>query len=139
MDKLERVKTPAQDAIFRIITGAIKNAADGHPKWAIDSRFASSIAKRAAGTLSAQWPEVLAARPSDSAGDSVVVRQRPPRKDSEGNHRFRGAFVTQGRSPLRSARTRLGDMARKARLSGDEARLSGIVDALRIIAELEKK
>ena len=51
--------TPAQAKVLRIIEGAAFNAADAHgvPR---DTWMARSIAKRAAGTLTAQWPEVLA-------------------------------------------------------------------------------
>lgn len=61
MTSLYRRATPAQGAILRIIEGATKNAADAHPEIKVSARHRRSIAKRAAGTLSAQWPEVLAA------------------------------------------------------------------------------
>jgi hypothetical protein len=66
MATLSKRATPQQNVVMRIIEGAIKNATDAHPDWQIDPRFAKSIAKRAAGTLTAQWPDVLAACPSDA-------------------------------------------------------------------------
>jgi hypothetical protein len=61
MSTLCKRATPAQAVMLKMIEGAVKNAMDAHPDWSIDRRFAKSIAKRSAGTLSAQWPEVLAA------------------------------------------------------------------------------
>lgn len=47
--------TPEQLATHRMILGAVKNALYAHPEWrTMDSeRLARSIAKRAAGTLTA--------------------------------------------------------------------------------------
>jgi len=77
MATLSKRATPAQTQLFRIIEGAVKNATDAHPGWDIDPRFASSIAKRAVGTVTAVWPELLAAmpfsggQPSDVAGEHL--------------------------------------------------------------------
>ena len=72
MVTLSKRATPSQQRILRIIEGAVLNAADAH-QIKRDERMARSIAKRAAGTLSSQWPDVLAAnmRPSvsGSSGD----------------------------------------------------------------------
>lgn len=63
--------TPSQQRIFRAVAGAVRNAADGHPKWRISRVMAHSIAKRATGTLTAQMREVLAAGPSESRADGA--------------------------------------------------------------------
>lgn len=59
MVTLSKRSTPAQDRVLRIVEGAVLNEADAHGKPR-DELTARSIAKRAAGTLTAQWPEVLA-------------------------------------------------------------------------------
>ncbi len=61
MATLYKRATPAQRRILRVVEGAVLNAADAHGRPR-DRYIARSIAKRAAGTLSAQWAEVLAAR-----------------------------------------------------------------------------
>jgi hypothetical protein len=53
--------SPPQHRVLHIIEGAIKNASDAHKEIKVSLRHRRSIAKRAAGTLTAQWPEVLAA------------------------------------------------------------------------------
>lgn len=60
MVTLAKRATSSQSKMLKIIEGAVLNAADAHnlPR---DEFMARSIAKRAAGTLSAQWPIVLAA------------------------------------------------------------------------------
>jgi hypothetical protein len=60
MVTLAKRASPSQARILRIVEGAVLNAADAHAKPR-DEQFARSIAKRAAGTLTAQWPDVLAA------------------------------------------------------------------------------
>src|SRR5258708_36230971 len=60
---------------MRAVEGAVLNVADAHGRPR-DRYIARSIAKRAAGTLTASWPEVLAARallPSDKARASVLT------------------------------------------------------------------
>lgn len=62
MVTLYKRATPTQRQILRIIEGAIKNAGDAHPEIKqLTPRMVRSIAKRAAGTLSSQWAEVLTA------------------------------------------------------------------------------
>ena len=60
MVTLSKRATPSQTKILRIVEGAVHNATDAH-KMDRNEFMARSIAKRAAGTLTAQWPEVLAA------------------------------------------------------------------------------
>jgi hypothetical protein len=66
MTTLAKRATPAQQRILRIVQGAVLNVADAHglPR---DPYLARSIAKRATGTLTAGWPEVLAARLATSS------------------------------------------------------------------------
>lgn len=78
MSSLYRRATPTQARILRIVEGAIKNASDAHPRLVISPHQRRSIAKRAAGTLSAQWVGVLAAKPlpvSDEATGTIARRR----------------------------------------------------------------
>jgi hypothetical protein len=47
--------------VFSAVSGAVKNALDGHPKWKVPRNFARSVAKRAAGTLAGMNPGVALA------------------------------------------------------------------------------
>lgn len=132
--------TPSQQRIWRAIDGAVRNAAHGHPGWNLTRTMARSIAKRATGTLTAQWQEVLAAKPSERSGRL---------RGDHGNHavlatgqRGRGASPVKGvatapprRSPLRLLHNRLGAMAGEARRAGQTDRHQALVEALRLIAE----
>jgi len=89
MSTLSKRATPLQLQMLRIIEGAVKNTFDAHPLYLIGmdeypfdkDRFARSVAKRAVGTLSAQydlsvlWTENIradvlaeAVSPSEQAG-----------------------------------------------------------------------
>lgn len=68
MASLYKRAQPHQRLILRIVEGAVKNTADHHPEMQYSPRMARSIAKRAAGTLSAQLAETL-------AGPTGLVRQ----------------------------------------------------------------
>lgn len=74
MASLYKRATPAQARMLRIVAGAVMNAAHAHPEVIIPESFARSVAKRAAGTLTAQWPEVLAANCtlSESGGRQIT-------------------------------------------------------------------
>lgn len=72
MASLYKRANPAQVKILRIIEGAVLNTADAHGLKR-DNSLARSIAKRAAGTLSSQWPEVLAAKSTPSEMGAVRV------------------------------------------------------------------
>jgi hypothetical protein len=69
---------------FRIVAGAIKNVMDVHPGWIADKRAVNSIAKRAAGTLTAYRGTVLAPSEGSIGRDGITVNRpavidgRPP-------------------------------------------------------------
>lgn len=56
MASLYTRKTFRQRRALRIVAGAVMNAAHAHPQYGIDEKIARSIAKRAVGTLTAEWP-----------------------------------------------------------------------------------
>jgi hypothetical protein len=59
MTTLYKRANPTQKRILKIIEGSVLNTHDAH-NMKRDMKLARSIAKRAAGTISAQWPELLA-------------------------------------------------------------------------------
>lgn len=137
MTSLARRATPRQAMVMRMIVGAVKNAADSHPDWMVyNRRLANSIAKRAAGTLTAQWPDVLAAPMalSDSAGDSASKRQ--PSSAQIWKRMRRGPSRFTRRSPLLFAHNAIGALAKEARANSQVQREAALVDALRIIGGL---
>ena len=64
--------------VVRIIAGACDNAAHAHPDWYIDPRLYRSIAKRAAGTLLAAMPDVLAAPGASSLSSADTISHALP-------------------------------------------------------------
>ncbi len=140
MASLYKRATPAQRLVLRMVAGAVKNAAHHHPEWGLPEYAARSIAKRAAGTLTAQWPEVLAmsSTSSDSAVDVTCLTSQP--LPGRSLHRAgRGALTRGQRTPLSKVKIRLGIMAGEARRAGDTARFEALADALRVVASVEKK
>jgi hypothetical protein len=137
MSSLYKRATPGQAYVLRVVEGAVRNAAHAHSEL-INPRFARSVAKRAAGTLTSQWPEVLAARskPSDRAeAQSIMPSSRRSQLTKVGE---RGAVLpAYGRSPLLKLRQYLGIEAGRARKSGLTDRHEAFVDALRKLAAFE--
>ena len=60
MATLSKRATDDQKVILKVIDGAIRNAQHAHPEIQLTPSHRRSIAKRAAGTLSALWDEKLA-------------------------------------------------------------------------------
>jgi hypothetical protein len=152
MSSLYKRATPAQHQVLRIVEGAVRNAAHAHPEYQITDHFARSIAKRAAGTLSSQWPAVLAARsvPSDRSG------RQPARNDrSTASHSAKMPSVTdlgqspKGRrhryvrrrpgSPLVSLWGQISCMIRPAKDRGQTERVAVLIEVLRMISALQEK
>src|SRR6185437_4082726 len=77
MSTLWKRASPREAKVLRIISGAVLNTNDAHPgKYKVDANFARGVAKRAVGTLSSQWPGVLAVgpcRPSNLASGQLAA------------------------------------------------------------------
>lgn len=136
MVSLYKRASPYQRRVLRIIEGAVKSAADAHCTN-LPHRFARSVAKRATGTLTAQWAEVLAAQMPSERVAAHFDKRRPARaqvwkhEQSAPAHRLsRGAFNLLYK--------RIGAMAGAARRDGDDARLAALVDALRVVTLAQK-
>jgi hypothetical protein len=157
MVTLSKRATPSQNRMLRIIEGAVLNAFDskGLPRNPV---FARSIAKRAAGTLSAQWPEVLSANSTLTEGHPVTrvtgaqerrVTARPRRErvtanDGETGAQCNSAPARRGsshglrRSPLLTLRRQLAMEMRQIRRDGDDGWIGAYVEVLRKIDRLAR-
>lgn len=150
MPSLYKRATPPQARIMRAVEGAVKNASDAHG-WNLDRRVGRSIAKRAAGTLSAQWPEVLAATslPSDwlstyaPSGKSSALT--PCYKGRDGVAQVvkpaPGASVsdTRRRSPLSRVWKKLAIAIGKAKREGQIYRAEVLIQAIKIVAAEQQR
>lgn len=139
MTTLYKRANPSQRRLLRIIEGAIKNASDAHSRNAVPQKFARSIAKRAAGTISAQWPELLAARMPSNRDASEIGKGFPASAAHDCKPpRQRGAAQPVKPSPIfKMLYLRLGAMAGWARKAGHNERTAAFADALRVIASVE--
>lgn len=143
MTTLYKRATPLQARILRAVAGAVKNVGDAHPEYGFNEYMARSIAKRACGTLTAQWPDVLAATtvkgfsPSEKSGLLTYARGRSS-SAQVCKPKPRGPSHVLRRSPLRLLLRDLGIMASNARRAGDSARLEALADVLRLIDRLTR-
>lgn len=135
--------TPSQQKIFRAVAGAVRNAADGHPKWKLSRVMATSIAKRATGTLVSQWPE-LAVRPSESCGKGPIAchgahAELGGRRHARGASQLAPVKAGSRRSPLRFLHDRVGFMIGEAKRAGQKERAEALVEVIRLIAEQQQR
>lgn len=134
--------TPSQLQILRAVAGAVKNTADAHPKWTIHPNMARSISKRAAGTLTADWPKGLAAHSASSDSGLEPAKPLQPRgrcSDLVEGTTVRGASHRARHSPLQILWKDLSKRAGSARRDGQHERSETFVEVLRLIASLQKK
>lgn len=138
--------------VLRMVEGSVRDAAHCHGIVLTD-RFTRSIAKRAAGTLTAGWRDVLAAPMTPSArGSGLTLRRAEPDEHSDlmGNVRSRRSLRRKGvgdqgggvsslrRSPYFRIKKQLGIRAGQAKRANQPELYETIVEALRAIAKLEK-
>lgn len=139
MSSLYRRATGPQSRMLTIVSGAVLNAAHAHPGHAVDKRFARSVAKRAVGTLSAQWQEVLAASGTPSGAErSGVASFR------NGSHtgKARGGRHTQGSAGPRFHKAIVQEVSRlirPAKEAGQTERAGALIDVMRIIDRIVKR
>lgn len=136
MSSLYNRATPSQAAVLRIVEGAVKNATDAHPTLEISPRHRRSIAKRAAGTLTASWPDVLAAKRSSDS--------REPVNPTPGRGQPAHCLKRSGRRGFRLAKAPPLDRLHKAiaaelwdlERAGLTERVAAFIYVLRMIAKL---
>jgi hypothetical protein len=116
---------------FRAVSGAVKNALDGHPDWVVPKDFARSVAKRAAGTLMAHaGPEVLAAARRSGQRTRLTSSGAPPGKV---------VGTTATATFLANTHRKLTWMASDAYRAGEQGRLMELIQAARLIKrEIER-
>jgi hypothetical protein len=140
MTTLYKRATPPQWRILRIVEGAVKSMGDAHPEARITHRMARSIAKRAAGTLTAQWPDVLTAKRSPlvmvERARLTALEQIVSRLTKE---RSRSASGLSRRAPLLLLRGQIRHMMKAIKNSGNVERANAMIEVLRMIAKLEDK
>lgn len=125
------VTTAPQRRIYRAVSGAVRNVRVAHPEWGICPQAEKSIAKRAAGTLSSQWPEVLAARPSDRRQVDASHARRPAG----------GKVATAAHLPPFSARVfaKISALVGPAKRSGKTERVETLIEVLRLVDALRDR
>lgn len=155
MVTLSKRATQEQQHIMKVVQGAVKNVADHHPEYHLTERMARSIAKRAAGTLTApdkakkRGPVLAAQSPSESQSSHLLEGDGGPSQvgqaaSGEPSHRVMagatggGRLISRRRSPLQLIHIDLGLMAGWARKAGHATRAAAFEDALRIVARYMK-
>ena len=124
-----------------MIEGAVKNVGDAHPEWRFTPYMARSISKRAAGTLTAQWPDVLAAslKLSEGIAGSFVNTQSPV-VPYLGQGRPKGGRRTcLRRPPLFRLWKDLAKRVGAAKRSGKLERAETLIEVLKVIAKLQRE
>lgn len=135
MASLHKRANPSQRRMLRIVEGAVKNAAFYHPAHFVTDRFARSIAKRAVGTLSAQWPEVLAAKGISLSPQAAteIVRSALPRGGQVTIHAERRSSHSKRRPPLDALWHRLKQQIRPLREAGENDLAEAYVEIMKTI------
>jgi len=149
MASLYKRATPRQARLLRMIAGACFNAAHYHPELVMNATLARGIAKRAVGTITSQWRDVLAlplqagseggdakalARPASARGQPVLPFARSA--VTFVNRGTRDASQAPWRIPLLRLHAALGHAAGDARRSGELQREGALIDVLRLIGEI---
>ena len=136
MSSLYRRASGPQFRMLAIVSGAVLNAAHAHPGHAVDKRFARSVSKRAVGTISASWPELLAASSPSGAERSV---SHPLRNGSD-HCKARGGRHSRSAGPRFAPIIReISKLIRPAKLAGQTERAEALIDVMRIIGAIVKR
>lgn len=144
MTTLYRRATPSQRVLTKIIEGSIKNALDSHPgKREFTVNMVRSITKRAVGTLTANWPDVLAAKDYFLAlserARGLMLRGPSPSKSKRLTASKRGASQAGSRrSPLLKLHKDISRQMRFIKDSGNAERAQAMIDVMRMISNLSR-
>ena len=140
MATLWKRATPSQYRMLRAIAGAVRNAA--HSKGVqLPHNFERGVAKRAVGTLTAQWPDVLAAkchRRQDGSRD--VFLTRGPRSSDLAKELSKGGRLRLARrSPLLITWKYFADQMWKIRREGTPEQYAAYVRVLKLLDQAQKE
>lgn len=145
MASLYKRASTSQRQILRIVEGSVINAMHAHPDYPYSERMARSIAKRAAGTLSAQLAGMLAAESLNGSPSerpvATLVHRRGQRGAKVVKRNAQGRGCLSLRRHPRSSKflvSSLGAMAKVARMMGQKEREETCIEILRLIAELKR-
>lgn len=128
-----------QERVLRIVEGAVINAGHAHPAKAVDARMARSIAKRATGTLTAAWPDVLATPMALSEKPKVALLTADGARAASVRPGRGAGLLCDGRTgPVRFLHGRIGSLAAGAKKCGDTVRYTALTDTLREIGAILK-
>lgn len=134
MATLAKRATPRQQLVMRMVAGAVMNAGHAHPAWKISPVMARSIAKRATGTLTANWPDVLAAPRALSESAASQSLTGGATSGTHVNATGGGRASTRVRAPLAVLHGAIGSMAAEAKRTHQHDRAEALIDVLRLIA-----
>lgn len=132
--------------IYSIVSGSIRNAVNAHPKWAFDNRFVGSITKRAAGTLMAALPSLLALevnlKSDQSLSSEINGRDKNlvfVRKARMTPRPRKGLGVSQYKpwqASLKVLHCALGAAVSQAQKNGDTEKAETLIAVLRLIRHM---
>lgn len=133
-----------QNMIYRAVAGAVRNARHGHRDWPLNDTHARSIAKRATGTLLAQFREHVGGDlPSEAAESLDIKSRRAARSLASSCRRGGGVAPVIRRLPyshrLKVLRNTLGAMVKEAKLAEQPIRVEALIDALRLVAKFDSE
>lgn len=142
MASLWKRATPRQYRMLRAISGAVKNTAHAHSVQ-LPKNFEHGVAKRAVGTLTAQWPDVLAA-------DRINRSQNDPsvKVDTHGSRQNRTLLQVQSlggrlrllrRSPIKFAWKEISQKLWKIKREGTPAQYMEYVEIMRLLDQADRK
>lgn len=140
MATLWKRASPSQYRMLRAIAGAVKNAADAH-HIEVPRTFARSVAKRATGTLTAQWPDVLAAKANRRqirARNETDLRALRFPNCMEGVSKG-GRLIFLRRSPLSRVWDYFSAQMRMVKVDGTPQQAESIIKILRLLDEASKE
>ena len=138
MSTLAKRANGPQMRMLRIVTGAVLNTAHAHPNKLPDERFARGVAKRAVGTISSQWADLLATGDVPPSGKAPITcrNRRSRRKATNGDGG--GSDSVAGR-PISKFCANLGKMVKPFRMAGDTEAANAVIAAISALAPLARR
>jgi len=131
---------PSQFRMLRAIAGAVVNTGHAH-HIELPKNFARSVAKRATGTLTAQWPDVLAAKANRR---QEGMRERLISRCPECSHPYKGhsegdRLRLLRRSPIRNLWSRFAKDMWKVKREGTPEQYATYVRVLQLLDQAQKE
>lgn len=139
MASLWKTASPPQYMMLKMVAGAVLNVQDHHNQPR-DRSFARSVAKRAVGTLTADWPSVLAARTSRRQdGLRETSKPRNPRRSEYGEGHLKGDRLTSlRRYPIQQAWNKIRDKMWYIKHHGTPEELQTNIEVLRLLDQAQR-